>query len=553
MTRLLDLLRFCDISLLKILFLIVLVSVILVLDLISIASIPMFFSKEVKIFDNYLPILKEFDRDYLFLILGACIIGRSCIYFVFQALVIKFGVDVQYRLRYGIIHEELMRSGTQSISANLGTFLHNVQVIGSTVSSLLVQFIQTCADITIGIFLVLFVAFYEPKIFYIFFISFLFIGGLYYAIFRNIAINAGKKENAANSELLTLLKEIFKGINEIQNYRVTDFFRLRVICFLRELSICIIKIRTIGAGSKHILEIAFISVIGIFYLLVGRQQDPEMFFASLGVLAVVGYRLIPAFRSAINFWVTLSNQSDSFFRLEHFFRKKIGPARDAEIVKKKTLTKSIKLIVDDLSLSLPGEGDLFRGLSFEAKPGDFISIMGESGAGKTTLLNCIAGLNKQFDGQISLEMESGNNITSFNEWISYLPQDPSIFSGSILRNICFEDKLTSVDIPALQFAVDFSGCSKFISKPVECQHIQVGENGMKFSGGQVQRICLARAIYFGRPILLIDEGANKLDKNTRLEIYKSLKLISEQGKIVIAVAHDQEIEKYVTKVVTISR
>ena len=79
------------------------------------------------------------------------------------------------------------------------------------------------------------------------------------------------------------------------------------------------------------------------------------------------------------------------------------------------------------------------------------------------------------------------------------------------------------------------------------------ENGMKFSGGQVQRICLARAIYFGRPILLIDEGANKLDKNTRLEIYKSLKLISEQGKIVIAVAHDQEIEKYVTKVVTISR
>ena len=71
--------------------------------------------------------------------------------------------------------------------------------------------------------------------------------------------------------------------------------------FLRELSICIIKIRTIGAGSKHILEIAFISVIGIFYLLVGRQQDPEMFFASLGVLAVVGYRLIPAFRSAINF------------------------------------------------------------------------------------------------------------------------------------------------------------------------------------------------------------------------------------------------------------
>lgn len=155
---------------------------------------------------------------------------------------------------------------------------------------------------------------------------------------------------------------------------------------------------------------------------------------------------------------------------------------------------------------------LLKGVSFELKPGEFLGIIGPSGAGKTTLCRLLLGIWPSLGGKIYLD---GNDIFSWQkeelgQYIGYLPQEIELFPGTIAENIA---RLGIPDMERIEYALEISGVRPMVEAfPQGVETELEGENGLRLSGGQKQKIGLARAVYNNPTYLVLDEPTSNLDE-----------------------------------------
>jgi PrtD family type I secretion system ABC transporter len=155
---------------------------------------------------------------------------------------------------------------------------------------------------------------------------------------------------------------------------------------------------------------------------------------------------------------------------------------------------------------------LLKGVSFELKPGEFLGIIGPSGAGKTTLCRLLLGIWPSFGGKVYLD---GKDIFLWNkeevgQYIGYLPQEIELFPGTVAQNIA---RLGKKDMEHVEQAIEICGIKDMVeSFPQGAQTQLEGEKGLKLSGGQKQKIGLARAVYKNPKFLILDEPTSNLDE-----------------------------------------
>lgn len=179
---------------------------------------------------------------------------------------------------------------------------------------------------------------------------------------------------------------------------------------------------------------------------------------------------------------------------------------------------------------------VLRGLSFTAKPGEVVAIVGPSGAGKTTIFSLLQRFHDPVDGLIAVD---GTNLAaadleSLRQAIATVPQDPVIFSGSIAENIRFgrpEASMADVEAAAKAARADI-----FIRDLPQGYDTQLGERGVTLSGGQRQRVAIARAILRAAPILLLDEATSALDAESEALIQQALEHAT-QNRTTLVIAH----------------
>ena len=141
--------------------------------------------------------------------------------------------------------------------------------------------------------------------------------------------------------------------------------------------------------------------------------------------------------------------------------------------------------------------------------GEIIFLKGESGIGKSTLINLVCGLIKPKDGKITCNnIDISQNLNKWYDGISYVSQGSRLLDETILNNIVFENP---IDQKKLEYAIKISNSNEFINNYEKKLDYVVGENGSNLSGGQAQRIILARAIYKRPQILILDEFTSALD------------------------------------------
>lgn len=175
--------------------------------------------------------------------------------------------------------------------------------------------------------------------------------------------------------------------------------------------------------------------------------------------------------------------------------------------------------------------DIFDGVSLQVKPGQKVLLMAPSGWGKTTLLRLLLGLKKPKDGEILL---NGKNVTgnwdAAHNYFSYVNQKPFMFDDTLRFNITLGRQVSDEKLKKVIHAAGLDELVKDqgLDKPV-------GENGSELSGGQIQRVEIARALLSGRPILLADEATSALDPQLSLDIHKTL--LKNPHVAVIEVAH----------------
>jgi subfamily B ATP-binding cassette protein MsbA len=178
---------------------------------------------------------------------------------------------------------------------------------------------------------------------------------------------------------------------------------------------------------------------------------------------------------------------------------------------------------------------VLRGVSFEAKQGQVVALVGPSGAGKTTIANLIPRFYDPKMGRITLDGHDIRDVTlkSLREQIGIVPQEPVLFGTTVLQNIAYGRLEASR--AEIEEAARGANAHQFIEKLPDGYETLVGERGVKLSGGQRQRIAIARAILRNPRILILDEATSSLDNESESLVQEALdRLMKDRTTIVIA-------------------
>jgi ATP-binding cassette subfamily B protein len=177
-------------------------------------------------------------------------------------------------------------------------------------------------------------------------------------------------------------------------------------------------------------------------------------------------------------------------------------------------------------------------ISFDVKTGETIAFVGPSGSGKTTLMKLLVGLYRPEKGNILYNNLDENSI-DFNDLrnqIGFVTQDTQLFSGTIQENLMFVN--SSATKEDLLDSLNKASCNTLLSRAEKGLDTMIGEGGLKLSGGEKQRLSIARALLRKPRLLIFDEATSSLDSLTEEEITKTIRNVSSQrNQITILIAH----------------
>jgi len=170
------------------------------------------------------------------------------------------------------------------------------------------------------------------------------------------------------------------------------------------------------------------------------------------------------------------------------------------------------------------------------QPGEIVALVGPSGAGKSTFASLVNRLHDPSDGEILLDNINLKNLRTqdLREAVAYVPQKPFLFDESILENISLGKSMYTRG--SVEEALRNANAWDFVQNMPLGSAQKIGEKGSRLSGGQLQRLALARAFYRNSPILLLDEATSALDTESEERVHQAMKKLTA-GKTTIMIAH----------------
>jgi len=196
------------------------------------------------------------------------------------------------------------------------------------------------------------------------------------------------------------------------------------------------------------------------------------------------------------------------------------------------------LKIKNLRYTFPSGNRVINDLSLEINFGEKVLLHGKSGAGKSTLAKILVGLHSNFEGEILID---GKPLSKFsrnalNRLIMLVEQQSILFNRTVRENICYSN--TNYTSELLKQALAVSGCDNFINSLPHGLDTKIGDHGLTLSGGQVQRISIARAVLFNPKILILDEATSGLEKDLEKQIINNLLALKNQTLLVISHSND---------------
>lgn len=263
------------------------------------------------------------------------------------------------------------------------------------------------------------------------------------------------------------------------------------------------------------------------WLVITEGFDPGLIIASS---IIMGQAISPFMRTIYSAKI-IAQAREAYGRLRQFSRD-----RDRAPVKMPLPAPLGDVAVENVSFVLRG-GLLLRDISFRLRPGVFLGLIGPNGAGKSTLSKILLGIWPPTLGAVRLD---GVDVFSWNKeelgrYVGYLPQEIELFPATVAENIA---RLGEVDMAEVERVCDLVGLSPLIHSLPRGYDTQVGSNGLALSGGQTQRIGLARALYGAPSLLLLDEPNSNLDTDGELMLVEALSKLRESRNVTcILISH----------------
>lgn len=371
-------------------------------------------------------------------------------------------------------------------------------------------------------------------------VFFIFVGSVSYLILK---LSKGRLTYWANirasydNHLSKLLLEGLGGIKDFKIFNKEDFFKKKFSNLNIEKSNFVAKYLTLSQTPRFLLEVTLIIGILIYIsYMYFSKIDSSSVFASLGLFVAASFRLIPSVNKLIVALQGISYHKVSIDILTKEFnlKQKINRTKEQPII----FTNRIE--IKDLSFKYEAQKELqLDSLNFQILKGQKIGVIGESGSGKSTFIDLFTGLLYPNFGDILVD---GNSIYKADKnWkakIGYVPQNIYLLDDSIANNIALIDNDQQIDNDLIEKVLKNVGLFEFIKTLPKGVFTDVGEKGVNLSGGQLQRVGLARAFYREPEILILDESTSALDPFTERVILDSIYKMNEK-LTVIFISHKQ--------------
>ena len=290
------------------------------------------------------------------------------------------------------------------------------------------------------------------------------------------------------------------------------------------------KLQTALEIPKYFVESIFIiSIITFAYILkTNLALNPVPI---LGSFALGLQRLLPA---AYGIFISHSTMKSKYYMTFDLLNLIYKTPQDVSVQRNYLNTKS-KLLINKIELKnitylYPStKTKIIKNANLSINRGESIGIIGTTGSGKSTLIDLLMGFLEPTNGKIlinGVDINDQKNVTQLLNWrqsIAHVPQFIFLNNVSIIENIAFGEKLKDINFEKVVDCCKAANIYELIKNSEKGFYSEVGERGIKLSGGQLQRIALAKALYKEKDILILDEATSALDNNTEGKIIESIK------------------------------
>ena len=453
-----------------------------------------------------------------------------------RAIMISVAEEVKKTLQVHMLGS-LINSDTQTIDQkHSGKFISNVTYDVSHITNLLSNAVLNLFKDSLTLIGLLFVMFYQNW-------KLSLIAIIMIPLASISARTLGKRMNKVATEaqeksgfLTTYLVELFKNHKLTKIFQKEKFEMNRAENHLHQLKEKTKKIALVMVRLTPIMEVltGIMIAILIFYsgkLILKNEIDVNNFFSFLAamMLAYQPVRTLASLNVIVNQGLSAANRILPIIDAKN----KIFSLPEAKEIK----ISDAKINFNNVEFAYEAkEGNVLKGISLEFKGGKMTSLVGLSGSGKSTILNLIPRFYDIGSGEIKIDDQSINKIKleSLRKQISLVSQETTLFDDTIKNNIKYANSETS-DEEIIEVA-KLSHCHDFIENLPNKYDTLIGEDGVRLSGGEKQRISIARAMLKKSPIILLDEATSSLDAETEKKIQDALNILTS-NKTSIVIAH----------------
>ena len=474
--------------------------------------------------------------DQLVIVSGLTFISIFILSNLLNALVlwktIKFTTNHSHKTSIFILEKYLKQPYIYFVNADISSLTKNIlEESVSLAESIFLPMLQILSRLILLIMISVLLISANIEAFIYSLLTILLIYLLIFIVIKNILKKYGNERLVANDKRFKTINDCLSSIKDVKFYNAENKYLSNYSDSSNTFLWLTAKRTLLSTMPRYLIEIfAFGGFFSIILYLTYIGNDITSSLPTIALFILAAYRILPSMQQIFAYSTSIKFHMPALDLILSI----IGLSDKKPYSIESSGAEEGLIVFDNVSFSYDGNKTVLKNISFTFKSSGLIAIIGSTGVGKTTLIDLLLGLYKPTKGLIKIHKSSWNN-NSIKE-ISYVPQNISFIDDNIINNIAFGVEDNLIDYSKIMSALASVKLDNHVSSLPDGIMSNIGENGVKFSGGQLQRLGIARALYFNPSILVLDEATNALDIKTEEEIILDLK-INNPDLIIILVTH----------------
>ncbi len=510
---------------------------------------------------NYYEIDKKYFIGFLLFLIFIIFTIKTVILIIINKFKIRFSATIEKNISNRLVENFLHQEFEDYKKYNNSKINKELILDIGRYCAFIDSSIDLITEIFIMLIIVLLLMLVDPFSTFIIITSLLVVSSLYFILTKKTFNLLGENAQKSENRLIQSVNEISNLFKEIKIFDVEQKFLQRFKDSLNARVKHVVNYRINIFLPRVLLELFVISIlVTLFFILLYTKNSTGEVFLILGLLSIASFRIMPSIVKCINS-VNIIKYCDASVNIinEKLKNLNVNLKQFEEKNNEENLKLKNKIQLVNLKFGYKNSPkSLFNKVNIVINKGEHVGIIGPSGSGKSTLLDIIMQFQKEFEGEylfdeLDVKKNKLYNNKNFLKNFGYVGQNTELMNDTIRNNIIFSSAENKTDEKRLEKSIKLTQMKKFIDEQNQGLENTILDNSFNISGGQKQRLGIARALYSECPILILDEITSSLDETNQEKIMSEIEILKKDGKTIIQTTHNSKHLKYFDKVIDLTK